>query len=88
MKKVASLEFKWEGEIISQTKTEEFVASRPALQDILRQFFRERENDVRNMDLLKKNENIRINEHKIQCLIFLSLNWTDNCVFKVIVAIM
>lgn len=54
MKKVTSLEFKWEREIISQTKTEEFVAKRPALQDILRQFFRERENDVRNMDLLKE----------------------------------
>lgn len=56
MKKVTSLEFKWEGEIISQTKTEKFVASRPVLQDILRDFFRERENDVRNMDLLKKGK--------------------------------
>lgn len=55
MKKVTSLEFKW-GEIISQTKTEKFVASRPVLQDILRDFFRERENDVRNMDLLKKGK--------------------------------
>lgn len=31
MKKVTSPEFKWEGEIISQTKTEESVAGRPVL---------------------------------------------------------
>ena len=56
MKKVTSLEFKCKGKIISQTKTEKFVASRPVLWDILREFLRERENDVRNMDQLKKGK--------------------------------
>ena len=56
MKKVTSLEFKCEGKIISQTKTEKFVAGRPVLWDILREFLRERENDVRNMDQLKKGK--------------------------------
>lgn len=72
----AKLFFKSNETFSDKPKLKEIVATRPVLQEMFKEVFGWKENNIRNLDLQKEGKSIKkgVSEDKIKTFIFLNIN--------------